>query len=61
MASPKQPTLSGRRYSASNEASRREEIERIKKMTPLERIGLALALGRRRKRLMEQRQGKKRG
>lgn len=41
----------GGRYSKSAEESRRAEIERIKAMTPLERMGMALALGRRRRAL----------
>lgn len=57
MAAPNDPfaqfSISGARRSASGEASRREEIERVKKMSPVERMGLALRLGRRRVELLE--------
>jgi hypothetical protein len=39
-------TLSGSRYSKSGEESRKAELERIKQLTPLQRIERALALGR---------------
>jgi hypothetical protein len=51
-----EPTLSGRRYSKSGEASRAAMLEEIRKMTPLERMELALSLGRRRRALLELRQ-----
>lgn len=41
--------LSGDRASKSNEEARRAQLERIRAMTPFERMALALALGRRRK------------
>ncbi len=41
----KRPTLSGARYSASQEASRKAELDEICRMTPLERMELALSLG----------------
>jgi hypothetical protein len=52
MESPPRKTLSGKRYSASAEASRRAELERLQRMTALERMALALALGRRRRALL---------
>lgn len=39
--------LGGRRPSASADAARRAEIERVRRMTSYERLDLALALGRR--------------
>ncbi len=50
------PTLSGRRYSACLEASRAEELERVRAMSARERMGLALALGRRRLALAQRRE-----
>jgi hypothetical protein len=47
--------LSGRRYSASGEASRVAELERIGAMSAFERMELALALGRRRRMLAQRR------
>ncbi len=40
-------SLSGARHSKSGEQSRRAELERIRAMTPLQRMALAFALGRR--------------
>lgn len=55
MAAPNDPfaqfSISGARRSASGEASRREEIERVKKMSPVERVLLGLSLGRRNREL----------
>lgn len=39
--------LSGRRHSRCNAESRRAQIERILAMTAIERVALALSLGRR--------------
>ncbi len=47
-ASPEPP---GRRTSQSASAARAAEIARIRRMTPMERMSLALALGRRRREL----------
>ena len=44
--SPRRRSLLTERYSASNEAARAAEQERIWAMTPYERIALAFALGR---------------
>ncbi|MBM4377673.1 MAG: hypothetical protein FJ095_21580 [Deltaproteobacteria bacterium] len=46
------PDLPARR-SQSAEAARRMEVERVLAMTPLERVRLALRLGRRMRRLSE--------
>jgi hypothetical protein len=46
-------TLSGRRFSTSSEGSRRAELERIRAMTALERMALALSLGRQRRALVQ--------
>jgi hypothetical protein len=56
MAKVEEPrvTLGGRHYSASGEASRDAEKERIGAMSAFERMALALALGRRR-RMLDQR------
>ena len=56
---PPRPTmnLSGKRRSASAEASRDEELERIRRMTPLQRMALALSLGRRHRDLVAARAG----
>jgi hypothetical protein len=56
---PPPRSISGRRYSASGEASRRDELERLKSATPIERMALALALGRRRRQLLELRRNAK--
>jgi hypothetical protein len=48
-------TLSGRRPSASAQAAREAELERIRSMTGSERMDLALALGRRRLALEQRR------
>jgi len=48
-------SLSGERRSASAEASRQEELERIRQLSPRERVALALRLGRRRQALLERR------
>ena len=53
--------LSGRRYSASGEASREAELERIGAMSAFERMELALALGRRRLELDQRRVAPVRG
>jgi len=50
------PTLSGARRSASAEASRTAERERLERMTVLERVSLALALGRRQRALLSLRE-----
>ena len=42
------PIRSSGRYSPSAEDSRRAQLRRIKKMSPLERVASAMALGRRR-------------
>jgi hypothetical protein len=49
------PSLSGARRSASASASRAAELARIARMTVLERMELALSLGRRRRQLQERR------
>jgi len=49
-ASPSQPRKSG-----SAEAARKAELERIVAMTPVERMALALSLGRRRLELEQKR------
>jgi hypothetical protein len=45
-------SLSGRRFSASVEASRAAELARVRAMSALERMELALALGQRRRALL---------
>lgn len=47
----------GSRSSRSAQASRAAEMERLRRMTPLERMALALALGRRRLELAALRKG----
>ena len=47
----KGPTLSGEKFSKSNEAARLAQLERINAMSPLQRMALALELGRRRRQL----------
>src|SRR5688500_2796949 len=49
------PNPSGSRMSQSAKAARQAEFERIKQMTPLERMALALQLGRRRLKLEQAR------
>lgn len=50
---PRAASISGARFSRSNEAARRAERERIAAMTPLERMSLALSLGRQRRALLD--------
>jgi hypothetical protein len=48
-------SIGGRRRSLSMELSRRAALERILEMSPVERMALALALGRRRRALAQER------
>jgi hypothetical protein len=50
---PAKANLSGKRRSASADASRQAQIERDWQMSPLERMEQALALGRRRQELIK--------
>jgi hypothetical protein len=58
---PRRAALSGRRVSACGEASRAAEFARVRALTAVERMALALALGERRRALAALRAGLREG